>query len=59
MHSIDRASKTSQSGAMLDRTTSRWLIIWGLSVWFVVAVLIRLAGHVILSPMNTLVLVGF
>ena len=44
---------------MLDQTTSRWLIIWGLSVWFVIAVLIRLAGHVLLSPTNTLLLVGF
>ncbi|WP_136601329.1 DUF5367 family protein [Salinigranum halophilum] len=43
----------------LDRTTSRWLILWGLSVWFAVAILIRLAGHVLLSPTNTLLLTAF
>jgi hypothetical protein len=43
----------------LNRTTGRWLILWGLSVWFAVAILIRLAGHVLLSPTNTLLLTAF
>jgi hypothetical protein len=43
----------------LDRTTSRWLLLWGLGVWFSIAVLIRLAGHVLLSPTNPLLLTAF
>lgn len=43
----------------LDRTTGRWLIIWGLTVWLAVAVLIRLAGHVLLAPANPLVVTAF
>jgi hypothetical protein len=35
------------------------LVLWGLSVWFSIAVLIRLAGHVLLSPTNTLLLTAF
>jgi hypothetical protein len=35
------------------------LVLWGLSVWFAVAILIRLAGHVLLSPTNTLLLTAF
>jgi hypothetical protein len=35
------------------------LVIWGVSVWFSIAVLNRLAGHVLLSPANTLLLTAF
>jgi hypothetical protein len=35
------------------------LILWGLSVWLAVAILVRLAGHVLLSPTNTLLLTAF
>ena len=59
MHSIDSGTTTSSASVSLDRTTSRWLILWGLSVWFAVAILIRLAGHVLLSPTNTLLLTAF
>jgi len=44
---------------MLDRTTGRWLIVWGLAVWLAVAILIRLAGHVLLAPTNSLVVIAF
>lgn len=50
---------TGSASVSLDRATSRWLILWGLSVWFAVAILIRLAGHVLLSPSNTLLLTAF
>jgi len=59
MPSIDKVSKTSSPEAVLDRNTGRWLISWGLIVWLAVAVLIRLAGHVLLSPATPLVLLGF
>ena len=59
MHSIDSGTTTSSASVSLDRTTSRWLVLWGLSVWFAVAILIRLAGHVLLSPTNTLLLTAF
>ena len=36
----------------LTRRTARWLIIWGLVVWAVVAVSIRLVGHRLLSPQS-------
>jgi hypothetical protein len=50
---------TGSAGMRLGRTTGGWLVVWGLAVWFAVAVLIRLAGHVLLSPANTLIVVGF
>jgi hypothetical protein len=59
MHSIDSRTTTSSTSVSLDRTTSLWLLLWGLSVWLAVAVLIRLAGHVLLSPTNTLLLTAF
>lgn len=59
MHSIDSGTMTGSASVSLDRATSRWLILWGLSVWFAVAILIRLAGHVLLSPSNTLLLTAF
>ena len=59
MHSIDSGTRASAASVSLDRTTSRWLILWGLSVWFAVAILIRLAGHILLSPTNTLLLTAF
>lgn len=43
----------------LDRATSRRLLLWGLTVWFAVAVSIRLVGHVVLSPATPLVVLGF
>lgn len=59
MHSTDSGTTTSSASVSLNRTTSRWLILWGLSVWFAVAILIRLAGHILLSPTNTLLLTAF
>lgn len=59
MPSIDSISTTSSPGAVREGDTDRWLVAWGLTVWFVVAVLIRLLGHVLLSPANPLVVVGF
>lgn len=44
---------------MFERTTAGWLVLWGLLVWGVVAVSIRLVGHVLLSPTNPLLVVGF
>lgn len=45
--------------AVLDRRIRRLLVAWGLTVWFGVAVLVRLAGHVLLSPANPLLVAGF
>lgn len=59
MPSIDSTSRTDLSGPVVDRETGRLVVAWGLAVWFVVAVLIRLAGHLLLSPANPLVVVGF
>jgi hypothetical protein len=59
MHSIDSGTATGAASVSLDRTTSRWVVLWGLSVWLAVAILIRLAGHVLLSPTNTLLLTAF
>ena len=59
MHSTDSGTTTSSASVSLDRATSRWLLLWGLSVWFAVTILIRLAGHVLLSPTNTLLLTAF
>lgn len=42
-----------------DGGTTRRLILWGLTVWFAVAVVIRLLGHVLLSPSNPLLVFGF
>lgn len=35
------------------------MVLWGLVVWFAVAVAIRLAGHALLSPSNPPVVFGF
>lgn len=43
----------------LEQKTIGFLGLWGLLVWFAVAVLIRLTGHVLLSPENSLLVVGF
>ncbi len=59
MHSIDSGTTTSSSSVSLDGTTSRWLILWGLSVWLSIAILLRFTGHVLLSPTNPLLLTGF
>jgi hypothetical protein len=59
MHSTDDGTTTSSASVSLDGTTSRWLILWGLSVWLSIAVLLRLTGHVLLSPTNPLLLTGF
>lgn len=45
--------------AVLGRRVRRWLVAWGLAVWFGVAVLVRLTGHVLLSPENPVVVIGF
>ena len=37
----------------------RKLVIWGLLVWFSVAVTIRLTGHILLDPNNPVVVAGF
>lgn len=46
-------------GGTLDRTTVRRLLGWGLLVWGTVALSIRLVGHVLLSPTNPLLVLGF
>jgi hypothetical protein len=43
----------------LDGRTTRLLVVWGVTVWFAVAVSIRVAGHVLLSPANPLLVFGF
>jgi hypothetical protein len=43
----------------LDRRTALRLVAWGLTVWLVVAVSMRLVGHRLLSPSTPLVLLGF
>ena len=43
----------------MNRSTSRWLVAWGLTVWAAVAVTIRVAGHVLLSPDRPIVVIGF
>jgi hypothetical protein len=42
----------------LDGRTTRLLVVWGVTVWFAVAVSIRVAGHVLLSPANPLLVFG-
>lgn len=59
MHSIDSGTTTSSTDVSLDRTTGRWVLLWGLGVWVAVAILIRLTGHILLSPTNTLLLTAF
>lgn len=46
-------------GLPLERTTITRLLFWGLLVWGAVALSIRLVGHVLLSPDNPLLVVGF
>ncbi|WP_267643677.1 DUF5367 family protein [Haloarchaeobius amylolyticus] len=41
------------------RKTLGSLVLWGLTVWLVVAIMIRLVGHVLLSPATPLVVAGF
>lgn len=53
MHAESTARRT------LERRTVGSLALWGLLVWFVVAVSIRLVGHVLLSPANPLLVFGF
>lgn len=45
--------------AVLERRTTWLLVIWGCLVWAVVALSIRLLGHVLLSPSNPLLVAGF
>lgn len=59
MPSIDKTSTANSPGMKFNQTTGRWLVLWGLAVWFAVAVLIRFAGHVLLSPANPQVVLGF
>lgn len=53
MHAEPTARRT------LERKTVSSLVLWGLLVWFVVALSVRLAGHVLLSPANPLLVAGF
>lgn len=43
----------------LARRTASWLVAWGLVVWAVVAVSIRLVGHRLLSPQSPTVFATF
>lgn len=43
----------------LERRTVGSLLLWGLFVWFCIAVAMRLVGHVLLSPANPEVVAGF
>ena len=43
----------------LDAGIPRRLIAWGLLVWFVVAVSVRLTGHLLLDPAQPAVVAGF
>lgn len=45
--------------SMLDGRTTRRLLLWGVTVWFAVAVLVRFAGHVLLDPSNPGVVLVF
>lgn len=56
MHTSQTDTTTSTLGT--DNTV-RLLILWGLTVWFAVAVVIRLAGHVLLSPENQFLFLAF
>jgi hypothetical protein len=40
------------AGRTLERKTTGSLVLWGLTVWSVVAISTRLVGHVLLSPTN-------
>jgi hypothetical protein len=51
-HSFDRPHP-------LGRRTVALLALWGLTVWAIVAVSMRLVGHVLLSPANPALVVGF
>lgn len=52
-------STESSTRQVLGRSTVGSLVLWGLVVWLVVAVSIRLVGHVLLSPANRLLVIGF
>lgn len=47
------------TGTLRDAKTAKLLVLWGVTVWFAVAVLIRLVGHIFLSPENPLLVFGF
>lgn len=53
MHAESTARRT------LERKTISFLTLWGLLVWFVVALSTRLVGHVLLSPSNPFLVAGF
>lgn len=53
MHAESTARRT------LERKTAGSLVLWGLLVWFVVAVTIRLVGHILLSPRNPVLVPAF
>lgn len=59
MHSRDSSPEVAPPNATFDRTTRSQLVVWGVTVWFAVAVSIRLVGHVLLSPEAPLVVFGF
>jgi hypothetical protein len=43
-------NELSTTERTIERKTAGTLVLWGLSVWLVVAVSARLVGHVLLSP---------
>lgn len=53
MHAESTARRT------FERKTAGSLVLWGLLVWFVVAVSMRLVGHVLLSPTNPVLVAIF
>ena len=59
MHSTDSGTTNRAASVSLDRSTSWWLLIWGVSVWLAIAIFLRLVGHILLSPTNTLLLTAF
>jgi hypothetical protein len=42
-----------------ERKTAGWLVLWGLFVWLVVAVSMRLVGHLLLSPTSPVLVAIF
>lgn len=56
MHTEDTATPTR---SLIAPRTTRRLVLWGLTVWFAVFLFVRLAGHVLLSPTNPVVVAGF
>lgn len=49
---------TDSTGPSIQPETTRYLMLWGLTVWVAVFALVRVAGHVLLSPSTPLVLAG-